>query len=395
MTDKENKVEKNKQPNSDKNEEQKKVVAQDKNGVKSSIKASDKNINNKAESEAKKIAKHQYSRSNGNKSKAYEIFLFIAVLGFITAAVYYLEQQLKEQTIHTRAAIDEQVNKWTPHISELERSNSELQKKIGILDESQNNLTESFSALIKSRRHIRNDWLLAEAEYLLSMANHRLLLSRDINSALVAMQTADERLRDMADPAIIPLRKQFAIDITKLKAIPQPDISGISLALHSLVESVDKLVLLAPGADKVTERDDATLLKVNYINDWSELPKAVWDDIKKMIVVREHHGKVMPLLSPDQYFFLKQNLTLKLEQAQLALLENNTQIYMQRLQAASDWISEYFKAEDPATQSVLKQIVEMQGKNIQPLLPDISHSYQVLKDFREQQSESGNREGKR
>jgi len=381
MTDKPDSINASKQM-ADRNAEEHEAVA--------STKISDQNIN--TESDHKKTTK-KHRTSKSNKSIAYEFFLFFAVLGFIAAAVYYLEQQLKEQSIHTRLAIDEQVKKWEPRISELEQTNYELQQTITQLSDSHNQLSESFSTLIKSSRHSRNDWLLAEVEYLLSVANNRLLFARDVDSAIVAMQTADVRLRDMAYPAIVPVRKQLAEDINQLKVVPQIDISGMSLALNALIESVDKLELLAPGADLIVEREMTPAIE-NKIENWRELPEAVWADIKKLVVVREHHGKVKPLIAPEEMFFLKQNLILKLEQAQLALLKNNAQIYVQHLQSASDWIREYFKAESPATQSVLRQIAELQGKEIDPALPDISSSYQAVKNFREQQANVKNGEGK-
>jgi uroporphyrin-3 C-methyltransferase len=302
-----------------------------------------------------------------------------------------MENQLKEQASLQRYALDEAGKKFESRIQQLETNSTDAQQQLGSVSENQNNLNDAFSSLLKTRRHLRNDWLLAEAEYLLKLANHRLQLARDTNSALAAMQTADERLHDMGDPAVIPLRKQLAEDINRLKAVSMPDTSGLSLTLSALVKAVDELPLIAPQAEETTDnRAEAPADKLEKLE---ELPGMIWEDVKKLLVIREHHGRVKPLLTPAQHFFLKQNLILKLEQAQLALLDQNGQIYKQRLQTAIEWVIEFFKAEAPATQNMLTQLKELSVVDIQPTLPDISASYRALKDFQEKQANSNTNTG--
>ncbi|MCW9023977.1 MAG: uroporphyrinogen-III C-methyltransferase [Gammaproteobacteria bacterium] len=327
------------------------------------------------------------SKSQNKKSSSYiELILFVLVVGFIAGTIYYLETQLKEQASLQRYALDEAGKKFENRIQQLETNNTDAQQQLGFLSENQKDLNDAFSSLLKTRRHLRNDWLLAEAEYLMKLANHRLHLAGDTNSALAAMQAADERLHDMGDPAVIPLRKQLAEDINHLKAVSIPDISGLSLTLSALVKSIDNLPLVAPQAEETT--DNRAEAPANKLENLEELPGMIWADVKKLLVIREHHGRVKPLLTPEQHFFLKQNLILKLEQAQLALLDQNQPIYKERLQTAMEWVIEFFKAEAPATQNMLTQLKELSAVDIQPALPDISASYRALKDFQEKQADA-------
>ena len=71
-------------------------------------------------------------------------------------------------------------------------------------------------------------WMIAEAEYLLRIANDRLILARDTNSARVALGLADQRLRDTKDPGWAGVREQIARDIARLSAFEAPDSAGIS-----------------------------------------------------------------------------------------------------------------------------------------------------------------------
>ncbi len=341
-------------------------------------KDSGSNTHPPSESASKSSRSRRRSRSGGFTN----IIIFILFIGAIASLVYWVEKQQKELASHNRYQIDQLRNELAPALEQLKSSNVDLQQRLRSEEAHQQELSQAFSNLLKTRRHLRNDWLLAEADYLLRLANHRLLLARDTGSALAAMQTADERLRDMADPAVIPVRNLLAEDINKLKAVQAPDIAGLSARLSALARGVDSLPLLSEYVATANTAKKKT--EPTQVEDWKQLPEAIWGDMKKLLVIRERHGKVIPLLSPKQHFFLQQNLKLKLEQAQLALLNAEQAIYQQRLQTATTWIHDFFKADDPASKAMLSEIEKLAKEDIKPTLPDISASYRALQDFREQ-----------
>ncbi len=321
------------------------------------------------------------------------LIIFILFVSLAAALVYWVEKQQKELASLNRYQIDQLRSELNPALEQLKSSNRELQQRLATQEKNQQALNDAFSNLLKTRRHLRNDWLLAEADYLLRLASHRLLLARDTGSALAAMQTADERLRDLADPAVIPVRNSLAEDISRLKAVHEPDIAGLSARLSALAHEVDKLPLLSAYTARKPTNVKPDSAENPRIEDWKQLPEAIWGDIKKLLVIRERHGKVIPLLSPEQHFFLIQNLKLQLEQARLALLDAEQDIYQERLQTAADWIRNFFKQDDPATQAMLTQLEQLAAENIRPTLPDIGASYRALQDFREQQTDSKDSRG--
>ncbi len=321
------------------------------------------------------------------------VALFILLLVLPAALVYRLEKQQQELASHTREQIEQLRQQVIPELANLKATSGELHQHLASQEKQQQALTNAFANLLKTRRDLRNDWLLAEADYLLRLASHRLLLARDTGSALAAIQAADERLHDMTDPAVTPLRRMLAEDISRLKAVPEPDITGLSARLTALAHGVDKLPLLpaytnSKASNAAANAHDAN---ENQIKDWKQLPKAVWGDIKKLLVIRERHGRVIPLLSPKQHFFLIQNLKLKLEQARLALLDAEPDIYKERLQSAIGWVHDFFNQDNPATQAMLSQLKQLAAQNIKPALPDISASYRALQNFRDKQSRNAKR----
>ena len=71
-----------------------------------------------------------------------------------------------------------------------------------------------------------NDWMLAESEYLVRMAGRKLWLEHDIVSAITLLGNADERIKALNDPSLMPIRKALAEDIAKLKGMPRVDREG-------------------------------------------------------------------------------------------------------------------------------------------------------------------------
>lgn len=317
--------------------------------------------------------------------------MFILLLMLLAALAYWVEKQQQEQVSYNRYQIEQLREEVKPELEQLNIRTKELQQRLTRQEKKQQAVNEAFNNLLKTRRHLRNDWLLAEADYLLRLASHRLLLARDTGSALAAIQTADERLRETMDPGVTLVRTMLARDISQLKAVPEPDITGLSARISALTHEVDSLPLLSAYTDSRAAEPGATHANKTRVKDWKQLPEAIWGDIKKLLVIREHHGRVIPLLSPKQHFFLIQNLKLKLEQARLALLNTEPAIYRERLQSAIAWIHEFFKQEDPATQAMLAQLKQLASKNIKPALPDISASYRALQNFREQETQKAKR----
>ncbi|MDZ7803511.1 uroporphyrinogen-III C-methyltransferase [Thiohalophilus sp.] len=321
------------------------------------------------------------------RTRGVGVALFVALLGLlgalgVGAGGYYLwqtQQQLAGEQRQQLAALQETLTGLRQQHSE---QNSRQDDQLQQLQTRQRNLDDALQTLIKSRSHLRNDWLLTEAEYLLKLANHRLLLERDVATAIVALQSADERLHEVADPGLLKIRQRIAADINDLRAVDQPDLAGLSFSLSSLAGDIPRLPLATP--DPRTRQQQETASQSDKVETWRELPEALWQDLKSLVVIRQHDEPIQPLLAPEQRFFLTQNLQLQLEQARLALLNGQTRVYQERLQQARQWVETYFDTEQAPTRQTLEQLAELAGREIHPELPDISDTHQALERFRQQ-----------
>lgn len=352
-------------------------------------------------SAAKKSRSSQAKSPATEKKRGSAAGLFIAVLAVLlalaaVAGIYYLYKQeqvqnavLADRFVALQSGIDSNQQKLT-ELSRLDTLKQEIdavRAEIGNvtnvsqrIEAEQQALNTTLAAMTTKLGRTTVAWRLAEIEYLLIIANNRLRLEQDRNTALVALQTADQKLRAVGDPAFVPVRQSIASEVTGLKAVQAPDITGMALSLGSLARAVDELPLLDTQPVLASGPADESS-KVEYQSlGWADIPAAMWNDIRSLVVVRRVDRPIEPLLPPAQEWYLRQNLQLKLEQARLALLRHETTLFRHQLDEAAEWISAYFDVESGAVASLLDDLEALKKKELQPTMPDISTSLRLLRE---------------
>lgn len=223
-------------------------------------------------------------------------------------------------------------------------------------------------------------WMVAEAEYLMRLANNRLSLARDVETARTALLLADERLRDTGDPGWNGVREQIARDISALDNAKLPDTTGISARLSAMADQVPQLKL-ASATLGGTARSEAAKTEnaPRSERNWDTLLDDLWAGFKQTVRIRRNDQPVQAMLPPEQQFFLYENLRLHLETARLAVARGDNKLYHGSLNTVSSWLDTYFDPADSLTQSLRKSVSALDGLNVHPALPDISQSLQTLK----------------
>jgi uroporphyrin-3 C-methyltransferase len=236
-------------------------------------------------------------------------------------------------------------------------------------------------------------WRVAEAEYLLRVANHRLTLMADSETAGQALKAADERLGTTGDPGWAPVRELIAREITQINALPKVDQAGISAELGALAEQVSQLPLQNEGisllADKRASEEQPKLAAEEGF-DLQQVADDLWLGFKSMVEVRHHDKPVTAMLPPEQRYFLVQNLQLKLEAAKAALMGRNQTLYADNLNSAAQWVGTYFKSTDPGVNGFREQVEALAQRDVAPSLPDISASLRALQARRQRLNQEAN-----
>lgn len=325
--------------------------------------------------DTKSITAHKRKK---HKAVNLNLPLFVLLIILLAAGGWYALQYVK--------TYQQQMTALAAHQAELQKQNNSLRNefssKWNILKQQQDDLSNHITTLREKNQHLRKDWLLLEAEYLVQLANYRLLFERDINTAIAALNSADARLRDTGDPGVIRVRQVISEATQSLKQVPQSDLAGLSLTLSTLYKDIEKLPLNTPDPKSKEHQEKLEAAESPNVKSWQELPAAIWRDLKSLVVIRNHETPVQPLLSPEQRFFLVENLRLQIEQARLAMLTGNEKVYKERIETVMRWIGQHFDQESSITKAMLGSLQQLSTVAIAPELPDISFTYQALQTYR-------------
>jgi len=261
----------------------------------------------------------------------------------------------------------------------LQRNAAIAEQDISTLKETQDTVKSAIDKLNADIGKTRTEWALAETEGLLVIANHRLQLARDVNLALITLRAADSQLKQLANPNLLPVRRILADEISQLESLERVDVPGLALQLNSMANRIDKLPLAMETKFKKTEVPETKQTENPSAGTWRQFLREIWKDFINLIRIRNNAETRKPLLPPEQYYFLRENLRLMLYGAQLALLERNEAVYKQNLKSADQWITEYFDNTTQVIISMRKDLEKMLRTPIREDVPDISASLQALR----------------
>ncbi|WP_165312603.1 uroporphyrinogen-III C-methyltransferase [Vibrio ziniensis] len=322
-------------------------------------------VKNISASNVEQLNKLEKQSKKGTKLATVAIVLAVLLGGGLAMQMQQQQTQYEAQIAALRAELNQTRSTVDTQLAEATQQATAKATEIThraetVLEQQQASIKSLQLAMadIKGRRP--NDWLLAEADYLVKLAGRKLFIERDVESATQLMESADQRIASLNDPSLTPLRKAMANDITQLKTVPLVDRDGLVLRLTSLQQQVDALPLanaILPEAPQETQQ-----VVSEDINNWKDnLMTSLKDFSDNFITFRTRDGNVIPLLSPQQHFYLKENVKAKLETAIKSVYVEQQEIYTTALKTAQEWSTSFFNQNDntvKAFQSTLAKLAE-------------------------------------
>jgi uroporphyrin-3 C-methyltransferase len=278
-----------------------------------------------------------------------------------------LEQRLSNLAARDMASVGE--------LQSLERRLNERLQDFESLPGRVGNLEDSISSLQGISTGVRDAWLLAEAEYYMQIANAQLQLAGNPHLAGLALSYADDRLLQLADPALTEIRRALSDELRSIEVMERPDIEGVTLMLASLASVVDSL----PLRQEVDVSDEETDEIDPDLSGFDRALASLKRTVGEVVTVRRTDEAIEPLAAPDAVYFLRANLALQLQAARLALLRNEREIFEQSLDDASTWLARYYDTESAPVQSTLATIAEIRDGLFSVSPPDISESLRLLR----------------
>ena len=230
-----------------------------------------------------------------------------------------LEQQISAQAAATQDVLDGEAAQQAT----VEQLENQLQGALAQIQE------------LDGRRP--TDWLIAEADYLVRMAGRKMWLEKDLRTAIMLLGNADQRLKSLADPSVLPVRALIAQDIQALQQVNPVSEVSVALALDGLVKQVDKLAIITPKeANEFTSEevsDSASDWQQNLLNVWRSL-------VDDFIRVEYRDEPVEPMMTAQQEWLSREQIKLALQQAQAAALAGEQALYQASIERAATIISD-------------------------------------------------------
>ncbi|HEX7271397.1 MAG TPA: uroporphyrinogen-III C-methyltransferase [Casimicrobiaceae bacterium] len=254
----------------------------------------------------------------------------------------------------------------------------DVQAKVALLE---SRLAESqtqqaaLEALYRELAPARDEWALTEIEQVLLLASQQLQIAGNVSGALAALQLADTKLQRLDRPQFVPLRRALARDMDRLKAVPYVDVAGLSLRLDQAIAAVDGLPLaleerLPAPASPSPPPDEAP---------WRRFLREVGQELRQLVRVENLDRPEAPLLTPQQQYFLRENLKLRLLAARFDLLFRDQPNFRADVGAAEAWLKKYFDTRAKPVQSILTLLGQIKATDMAAELPGLAGSLDAVR----------------
>jgi len=338
------------------------------------------------------------------------VLALLLAVGLIGVGHFYW-QGMQASFAHLRQAVDRARLEQQSMVGQLEeatRSFSEQQQK---LQQQEQLLHQQVEAITRQRRSLEQDrrrldeqedavrqtlenlhaevgrtgqqWRAAEAAYLIEVARQRLRLERDAETALTALQSAAERLRETGDPQWLPVRERLSADMRALQQVQEPDRGALSQTLAGMLSGVDRLPLKSPryqGGQAAKAENDAEQGRAEETRrNLDNLLQDGLDGLKSLVRINPPQRAPSLPQGPEDAYAVRQNLRLQLDSARFALLRGDRELYDSSLDTARTWIGTFFRAEAPETQLYLDDIATLRAAAIHPRFPDVGPTLELLR----------------
>ena len=216
--------------------------------------------------------------------------------------------------------------------------------------------------LMQSLSRSRDENLVVDIESALRLAQQQAQLTGSVEPLLAALRSAEIRVSRAAQPRLTPVQRAITRDISRIKATALADTPALLVKLDELVQLADELpvanALPTPRANDTLKRKPEETVATW----WVRLGLLVRDEIRNLVRVSRIEDPDAALLSPEQSFFLRENLKLKLLNARLGLLSRQIESVRSDLTSASVAVGRYFDASSRKTHAANALLQQVRGQ---------------------------------
>ena len=246
-------------------------------------------------------------------------------------------------------------------------------------------------ALMQSLSRSRDENLVVDIESALRLAQQQAQLTGSLEPLVATLKSAQQRIERAAQPRLAPLQRALERDLQRITSASVTDTAGLLARLDDLVRQVDDLPVQNAVAQAAATRrlqarhatHDAAQAASGAAQAWWQTAlqrswEVVRDEVRGLVRVSRIDQPEAILLAPDQAFFLRENLKLKLLNARLGVLARQFDSARADLAAASAAINKYFDRASRRTQSAATVLQQAQAHLKTAELPRLDETLSAL-----------------
>ena len=321
--------------------------------------------------------------------------LLIAIAAVAGCAYLYLELKKLDTSVAQRSsrqlaqikALDKSTE-FATAISGIENRISQVEQNSqsgdGALAENFNQLESAVRVLQENGARTDRDWAIAETRYLLKMAQRRLTLAGDLDTAAAATRAADEQLHALSDIRLLPVREALAAEIALLRSTAKPDIEGNVFALIQLARRSNKLPLKPSVTLVDLQKEDES--SVQLADSGTTQPvgfrASVMQFVDRFVVVKNVGGResdVFPLSAEGEEILGKRAaLQVALQQAQVAVLRRDQSDYSDALSEARAMLNKHFDSDSDIVARFSQDLGLLEQSPVRPELSSVGGALELL-----------------
>ena len=235
--------------------------------------------------------------------------------------------------------------------------------------------------LMQSLTRSRDENLVFDTEAALRLAQQQSQLTLSPEPLLVALRSAEQRLARAGHPRLVRVRAAITRDIERIKSASVADVPSLLIRMDELARMVDELPVanaVGPVAAASATRTAPAPAPQASAAWWERSLSVVADEARRLLRVSRIDQPEAALLSPEQSYFLRENLKLKLLNARLSLVARQSDLARADLAAASQSLTRYFDPSARRTQAASAVLQDLQTQLRRVDLPRIDETLALL-----------------
>lgn len=326
---------------------------------------------------------------NKSVTGGFALFLSLLALGGVGALGYFgfkADQQIKQLAANASSdtsSVKALVNEAQNTLNQITEIQAKHQEEKALLQGLKNQVIESQVKLARLNQDA--PWVLSEVSYCLFLANERLRIAQDIPTAILQLETAQNKLEQLGDPGLLNTQAAIAKDIAQLKLLPPVD----RQATWSMLEVINNTLPKLPFKNLSNTMPSELTKTSQHLENMPAWKKGLWDSwyqFKGIIkVTREDKNPVVPALDLQDKALIMHTMQMMIMQAQWAVLHADQKVYQANIDQLLVWIDHHI-AQSPERDQVIKQLQGLRNQSIEAPQVNINNSLEALSQAMRQQS---------